>query len=305
MREEPSNLNFEEIAQLIDEWVHIDGVPPGRENLRDKLDILERAVESLRIERRWIENPLPLEIFIQGHARKDRSALRYYFPAGHDSLGSGTPAIQLQPMLLLFLLIYHRSSYKIYDIINGLIHKMWNQLGFLDFQKTQTGVTRCFTNTRFAAHTLRDYGLLKFTRKEAYKTWVLSLPGFLVASKVLEESGGVLELPEVGKEKHFDLHRKILTAWIDLRTYDAMVERLAYICEPNTQVFTTFRDVLQQAYGLLGNYGHAIQDERKSSKKRKQISMEYIKKLEAMPEIEQFYSEFSKCVNVERLLGEL
>jgi hypothetical protein len=305
MREEPSNLNFEELKQLIEGWVYIEGDSPERENFRDKLDILERALESLRIECRCIENQVPLEIFIQGHAHKDHSTLRYYFPTRHDSLGSGTPPIQLQPLLLLFLLIYHRRSYQIYDIISKFIEKIWDQLTFLDFKKTQTGVVRCFTNTRFAAHTLWDYGLLKFTAREAYKTWVLSLPGFLVASKVLEECGGMWGLPEVGKEEHFDLHRKILTAWTDLQTYDALVERLAYICEPNTQVFRTFEDVLRWAYGLLGDYWRVIQDGTKSIKERKQISMEHINQLEAMAEIEQFYSEFSKCVNVERLLRDL
>ena len=305
MREEPSNLNFEELKQLIEGWVYIEGDSPERENFRDKLDILERALESLRIECRCIENQVPLEIFIQGHAHKDHSTLRYYFPTRHDSLGSGTPPIQFQPLLLLFLLIYHRRSYQIYDIISKFIEKIWDQLTFLDFKKTQTGVVRCFTNTRFAAHTLWDYGLLKFTAREAYKTWVLSLPGFLVASKVLEECGGMWGLPEVGKEEHFDLHRKILTAWTDLQTYDALVERLAYICEPNTQVFRTFEDVLRRAYGLLGDYWRVIQDGTKSIKERKQISMEHINQLEAMAEIEQFYSEFSKCVNVERLLRDL
>ena len=85
-------------------------------------------------------------------------------------------------------------------------------------------------------------------------SWVLSLPGFLVASKVLEECGGMWELPEVKKQEHFDLHRTILTAWTDLRTYDAMVERLAHICEPNTQVFRSFDDVLRRAYSLLADW---------------------------------------------------
>ncbi|MCP4611128.1 MAG: hypothetical protein GY845_20660 [Planctomycetes bacterium] len=305
MQEEPSDLNFENLKQLIAEWVYIEGDPPDRENFQDKLAILERAIECLRIKYKCIENPLPLEIFIQGYFRVDRNILHYYFPTKHDSLGSGTPPLQLQPMLLLFLLIYHKQSYRIYDIISGFIHKIWDQLEFLDFKKTQTGVVRCFTNTRFAANTLRDYGLLKFTPKEAYRTWVLSLPGFLVASKVLKEWNGIWDLPTVGKEKHFDLYPSIFTAWIDLRTYDAMVERLAYICEPNTQVFKTFENVLKAAYGLLGSYWKVIQDGTKSIKERKKISMEHIQKLDDMPEIEQFYTEFSKCINVDRLLSGL
>jgi len=305
MREEPAHIYFEQLKQLIDEWIYIEGDPPDCENFKDKLDILDRALESLRVKYRYIENKLPLEMFVQGQALKDKSTLRYCFPPKYDVLGSGTPPIQLQPMLLLFLLIYHKRSYHIYDIISGFIEKIWDQLEFLDFKKTQTGVVRCFTNTRFAANTLRDYGLLKFTRNEAYKTWVLSLPGFLVASKVLEECGGNWELPEVEKKLHFDLHNKIFTVWTDLRTYDAMVERLTYICEPNTQVFRTFEDVLRSAYDLLGSYWRVIQDGTKSIKERKQTSKEHIKRLEKMPEIEQFYIEFSKCVDVKRLLRDL
>jgi hypothetical protein len=206
MRGNPPDINFEHIKQLIDLWVEIDGDPPGRDNLQDKLDILERALESLRIDCRWLENKLPLEIFIQGHTHKEQNTLSYWFPSKHASLGSGTPPIQLQPMLLLFLIIYHKESYQIYDIISNFINKIWDQLEFLDFKKTKTGVVRCFTNTRFAAHTLRDYGFLKFTRNEAYKTWTLSLPGFLVASKVLYKFKGMWELPEFEKWESFDLH---------------------------------------------------------------------------------------------------
>ena len=161
MQEEPSDLDFEKLKQLIAELVYIEGDPPDRENFQDKLDILERAIECLRIKCKCIENPLPLEIFIQGYFRADQNTLRYSFPTQHGSLGSGTPPIQLQPKLLLFLLIYHRESYQIYDIISKFADKIWDQLTFLDFKKTRTGVVRCFTNTRFAAHTLRDYGLFR------------------------------------------------------------------------------------------------------------------------------------------------
>jgi len=305
MQEEPSDLNFEKLKQLITEWVYIEGDPPDRENFQDKLDILERAVESLRIKYKCIENRLPLEIFIQGYFCADQNTLRYYFPTKHDSLGSGTQPIRLQPKLLLFLLIYHRQSYQIYDIISKFIDEAWDQFVFLDFKKTKTGVTRCFTNTRFAAHTLRDYGLFRYTRKEAYKTWVLSLPGFLVASKVLEGYTGLWDIPEIKKEKNFDLHPDIRKAWDYLQTYDELVGRLAYICEPNTQVFDSFAGVLRRAYSLLGDYWRVIQDGTKSIKERKEISIELIKQLEETPVIEQFYSEFSKCVNVDRLISEL
>jgi hypothetical protein len=305
MQEEPSDLNFEKLKRLISKWVYIEGDPPARENFQDKLDILERAIESLRIKYKCIENRLPLEIFIQGYIRAEQNTLRYYFPTKHDSLGSGTPPIRLQPKLLLFLLIYHRQSYQIYDIISKFIDKAWDQFVFLDFKKTKTGVTRCFTNTRFAAHTLRDYGLFRYTRKEAYKTWVLSLPGFLVASKVLEGYTGLWDILEIKKEKNFDLHQDIRKAWDYLQTYDELVERLAYICEPNTQVFDSFEDVLKRAHSLLKDYWRVIQDGTKSIKERKRISFQLIEQLEMMPNIDRFYEELSKCINVDRLISEL
>ena len=38
--------------------------------------------------------------------------------------------------------------------------------------------------TRFAAQTLRDYGLLKFAKGDAYRTWKLSFLGIAVASLI-------------------------------------------------------------------------------------------------------------------------
>ena len=101
------------------------------------------------------------------------------------------------------------------------------------------------------------------------------------------------------------MHSTIRTAWNGLRTYDAMVGRLAYICEPNTEIFTTFKDVLENAYDSLGDYWRAIQDETKTIKERKQISMEHIDRLDAMPRAEEFYSEFSRCVDIDRLIRQL
>lgn len=134
---------------------------------------------------------------------------------------------------------------------------------------------------------------------------IVSLPGFLIASKVLEKFSGTWELPEFEREKNFDLHRDILTAWKDLQTYDRLVKRLAYICEPNSQVFGSFKDVLTRAHFLLGDYWRAIQDGTISIKKRKQISLQYIQQLEMIPNIDSFYEELSKCINVDRLLRDL
>ena len=195
-----------------------------------RIDLLERMLELLRIRNKYLENNLPIELFIKT-ARKPRSVngdewwftigfrklpvlreavkprlvggdrsrgatfftqgnvqvgdggLHFIAPKKIERYGSGTPPIQLQPKLLLYL--FYRNfggEMQVYDIIDTFIKLIWDQLTLLDFKKTQTGVTRRFTNTRFAANTLRAYGLLKFTKREAYKTWMLSLSGLLVAS---------------------------------------------------------------------------------------------------------------------------
>ena len=88
----------------------------------------------------------------------------------------------------MYLLYRHNNKeQKVYDIIENFIKLIWNQLKLLDFEKTKTGVMRCFTNTRFSANKLREYGMLKFTKHEAYKTWVLSFTGIMVASKFLKD----------------------------------------------------------------------------------------------------------------------
>ncbi|HUT30842.1 MAG TPA: hypothetical protein VMX13_13705 [Sedimentisphaerales bacterium] len=305
MRDEPADLNFKELKELIESWVCTEGDAVDRESFQDKLDILERTLACLRIEFKCLENKLPLETFIQGCARKEQNLLSYCFPEKPASLGSGTPPIQLQPMLLTFLLLHHREAYTVYDIIEVFIDQIWDQLHILDFKRTKTGVIRCFTNTRFAAHTLRDAGLLRFTRKEAYRTWVLSLSGFLVASLLVKWSR--MDFAQFSYLVYYAplLHPAIWEACNSVKTYDMFVKVLAQICEPNTEVFSTFDEVLRQAYVLLEKYWRIVQNPSLSVKERKEISMEHVKRLEETPDIQKFYSEFSKCVNVERLLRDV
>jgi len=205
----------------------------------------------------------------------------------------------------MFLLIYHEESYRVHDIIKIFINKIWDQLTVLDFKRTKTGVIRCFTNTKFAAHALRDVGLLKFTVKEAYRTWVLSLSGFLATVVLLKQTAMDFKQLDCSAAFGTFLHPDIQKACDSIQTYDMFVEVLASVCEPNTQVFFTFDSVLRQAQSLLQTYWKTIQVPNLSVKECKEIGMQYIQRLEEMPEIDKFNSEFSKCVNVERLISEL
>jgi hypothetical protein len=109
-----------------------------------KIDIIERLLELLRREQKHFENRVSFERFIQGSICVDADCLHYYFPVKTQLMHSGTPPIRLQTKLLLFLLLHHRSAYRIFDIIDTFIRTIWEQLEPLDFKKTRTGVTRCF-----------------------------------------------------------------------------------------------------------------------------------------------------------------
>ena len=97
----------------------------------------------------------------------------------------------------------------------------------------------------------------------------------------------------------------IQTALTSLQTYDGFVNRLASVCKPNVEVFETFEDVLEKAYGLLNDYWEAIQRPSLSQKERKEESLKRVKQIENLPRIEEFYKEFSTCLNIEKLINDV
>jgi len=291
------------LSGFIEHFVSVNGYlcsPPNV--LQLKIDLLERTLEILRIQQRHLENELPMEEFVQGDIQLSGDKIIFSAPDKSKFLGSGTKPIALQPKLLLYLLYRHQHGYEaVYDIIDNFIKLIWGHLDLLDFKKTRTGVFRCFTNTRFAALTLRDYGLLRFTKEEAYKTWVLSLPGILVASKVME--GNNWEIPPVIQgQYHFDLHPDIRNAFDDLKTYDKFVQRLTLVCKPNTKIFTDFKEGSKRSYSLMADYWKILQDTSISADERKKKSTAKLKQIDQDQEIHDFFSAFSTCVKVGDLL---
>lgn len=303
MDEDLKSIIGDDLIALIDERVKFIGHLPRffsqPNDIRLKIDILDRMIEVVRIHLRHMQNEISFEEFIQGHAGLANDAIIFSEPDRFKSKGTGTKPIHLQPALLLFLLFrFNRYRETVYDIIDTFIHTMWDQLTVLDFKKTQTGVTRCFTNTRFAANTLRNYGLLKFTRKEAYKTWVLSLPGFLVASKVMEQ----------GKRKpttdfSFDLHPDIRSAFDDLKSYGNFVQRLTTICKPTSKVFDEFKEGSKRAYALLSDYWVIINDQSLTKEERWKKSTAKVKRIDQDPEIFAFYEKFLQCLKAGDILS--
>jgi hypothetical protein len=298
----------ENLSGVIDRLVDVRGYGcedlfTVEDGLQLKIDLLDRTIEILRIERRHLDNNLSMEEFVQGKIELSESRIKFTAPEKRKIMGSGTKPIALQPKLLRYLLYRHNNRYgSVYDIINNFIRMIWDHLELLDFKKTRTGVLRCFTNTRFAALTLRDYGLLRFTKKEAYKTWVLSLPGILVASKVME--GKNWEIPPVIQgEYHIDLHPDIRKAFTELQTYNKFVQRMTTVCDPNTNIFKVYQEGSKRSYSLMADYWQILQDSSISAIDRKKKSTAKLKQIEQDPEIKAFFNELSLCLKVGDLLN--
>jgi len=302
---EPNHNELLKAEALIDQIVQVDRGSVWDSDLDLKLDLLERTIELIRIKRKKIKNKFQFEDYLQSDLFADDRSIRFSLPENPKSLGSGSCSIYYQPKLLLFLLLYHREKYQVINIIELFIDKIWDDLKTLDFKKTDTGVFRCYTNIRFAAKTLRDFGLIRFTRKEAYKTWELSLLGFLVASIVLEQDQCKWEVyRESTYHGHF-LQSNIVKAIINVKDYDNFVFNLQSICQPDSTIFNTFEGMLKSSYELLEIYQKILKRKDLNKKQRQEKSSELITKLESLPFIDEFYDEFSKCINVNRILKTL
>jgi hypothetical protein len=219
-------------------------------DLHDRIDILERALEVLRFEIGHPENNLPLKDFLQGRFWVDRGRMRFRTPRLRVDLETFMSPTDLQPLLLQYLLLSHGSRRTILSCIREFLHHIRPQLTILDFERTQTGVTRCFTNTRLAARTLRDMGFLKYGTQQAYKTWELTLLGLVVASGVLMDGDDPGDEPAV----LWKVHPRIEVAWARVATYPTFVHWLTRLCAPNCQVFGTFKATLEEADRLLTDY---------------------------------------------------
>ena len=169
MKSHWSSKDIEAVEALIDRWVVAEDFN-DKPTLDLKIALLALGPSRIKHERQAVGGGVDFETYIQCRVFADIDRLVVVAPKLPEHLGAGTAAIQLQAPLLLFLLLHHRNRFRVLEIIQHFIAKVRPQLAYLDFKQTKTGVIRCFTNTRFAAHVLRDYGLLKFTQREAYKT---------------------------------------------------------------------------------------------------------------------------------------
>lgn len=281
---------LKELELFIDSIVDAHGYGQKEIDSHLKIDLFRRALDQLSVSNKRIENGIRFEEAIQTTFEVKDSKLHFYYPEKRAQLGSGTHPIRLQPKLLQYLLIHHEESNQVYDIIERFIFQVWDDLSDLDFKQTKTGVTRCFTNTRFAANTLRNYGLLKFTQKEAFKTWELSLPGFVVAAKIFKDNDWKLE--KVEQKLGNSINPAITKAWTEIIDFPSFVQTLTSICDGGHQFFNTFGSLLHKCYCLLDEYWSIIRNNKLSQKEKLAQSSIKIKELEGHQDIEKFYKEF-------------
>ncbi len=304
MSKEEYNERIKRVEALIGEFVQVNHSKASNDDLGFKLDVLERTIELIRYKNKRLKNELKYEEFLKCDVLCDAGELHFNDVGRKANFGSGVPQVEYQPKLLLYLLLRHKDKYRVIETIDGFIMQIWEYLDPIDFKKTETGVYRCYTNTRFAAKTLREYGLLKYTVKEAFKTWVLSFPGFLVAAVVMDKYKYHWKVPKFEPNLRLNLHQDIIDVRKEIDSYDEYVKVLAKICKPNVEIFKTFDVFLRVAYKLLGEYWSILEKSEKTISERQKASYAVVQTIENLPEIDEFYEELSKCINLNRILGD-
>jgi len=292
------SCNNDPIEEFLRQTVEPTEIPKNTDDVHYRLDILERFLEEARFRLRHLNNNLQIEEYYQGTVTISEKGMSYSIPEKRYDLGSGHKPICYQPSLLLFLAIHHKEHRKIYDSIDEFISEIWANLEPLDFKKTQTGVHRCFTNVRFAANVLREYGLLKFTRGEAFKFWKLKLSGFVVGACLLDDidpwdiSLPSLELPS-------SLHPKVIQAWLKVKKLDDFLEKLNSICEPFQDIFESFEEVVKKSHEFLILYGEYLNNSSIKLSERSKICSALMTRMESVANYKEFYDEFSANLSIE------
>ncbi|MFZ2654074.1 MAG: hypothetical protein WAX69_04105 [Victivallales bacterium] len=298
------HLKFAPVKDDFDNIFLAEGKPGVEVTLQHKIDLLQNLIDSVRFSHSYKAQKLSLEDFISGKCLIDSGKILFTSSSGKNA-GTGLAPICYQPKLLMYLLLYRRKDHVIYEIIEHFIDKVRPSLGILDFKKTKTGTTRCFTNVRFAANKLREYGFLKFTRREAYKTWELTLPGIAAAANIFLASKDWTITDKSNKTTVPGLSREIIGYALSMHKYDDFKCTLEKICEPNVKVFKSFESILRKIHSGMNFYWSILNDQTLGTEERKEKASELIKQLEQDAELEKFHADFIECLKLEKLIQSL
>jgi hypothetical protein len=279
--------------------------------IRYRLDFLTRLVEVLRFEHGHYTCELPMKVFITRDIFPDKS--RIHVPPAGPSLGElrAFDAIQMQPMLLQYLVTRVDQPETIYDTIEKFIHRIAGDLTVIDFERSLTGVLRCFTNARIAASRLSRYGFIRAAPRDYGRKWVPSLPGLVVAFLLHKH-------PDTYMKRRGDnlsfwiIHPAIRHIWSQVLEYDAFLSVLRAVCIPHRQQFDTFEPMLRSIHKELTRFfkdlmhgEHQERDEVAAAIKNEDVqqAIGVIRQLEKSDRYEDFVREFGLSLQMLDLLA--
>jgi hypothetical protein len=211
--------------------------------------------------------------------------------------------LDLQPRLLVHLLLKRNEGGAVLGLIDSFIASLHPLLRPADFKRTGTGVTRCFTNTRFAAVQLRAAGFLRFTTVERYKTWKLSLLGMMAAVYMLTEK--TWQAKSDPNKLLFRLHQSVEEASRELGRYDTILHTLARVVRTEGETFESFGPFLRLASSQFGRYAALLHDRSPGSNAQlRPECLRIIDELEEDPACSRFMTQLCDCANINKMLEE-
>jgi len=299
----------DDIEALIDRWVAAENFG-GKPTLDLKVALLSLVLEQLKYERQTAEDVVDFETYFQSKIFADTDKLIIAAPLNEKRLGAGKAPIQLQAALLVFLLLHHRNDFPVLEIIKRFIGKVRPQLEFLDFKKNKNRRDALLHEHPVCRACAARLWPTQVHPREAYKTWELSLTGFLVAADIFHKRSKEnvhWNIPANDKEKgvNFDLLPEIRAACDEINSYDAFVARLASICKPDAEVFTSFKEPLEKAYFLLKDYWAILKKHESDPEGSARSQLGADSKTGTRDHQRRFYEEFSQCIQINELLAKI
>lgn len=290
---------LDDLEGLVDRLILDKGFPEPL-TAKQKIDLLERLTEQWRIGKFQLKNELLMEDALDLNWLIQSDRIIVSRPEVMHWFGSGTSPVHLQRRLIEHLLIDHGRTHTVLGVIDTFIARIRRELEPVDFKRTSTGVMRCYTNTRFAAKKLRDVGLLKFTQKEAFKMWLLTLPGFVVAARSYRTT--MPPIRECNKMGGIGLDKFLHDCQESVATYPDFVEALASLCEPDVDIFSSFKPTLKRCHEHLHRYWDVLNDMDMKSADVAKRSGQFIRLIDQTEGYGRFIEEFSASIQSDRLI---
>jgi hypothetical protein len=283
----------------------------------EKLDLLERLLEVTRGVTGYHKNRLDMRSLDGLHVAGTGMELLVKADAQRGlEVAEPYRALDYQLPLMQFLLINSSAGrLSVLRTIEALVSSVHTLLGPADYEKTRIGTTRCYTNARFAATTLRRYGFLQYTYREAYKCWELSFLGILVAAITYEDAGLMFGRVPPGetKQRYFPLHPKVGEALERLQSPKAVAAVIRELCQASGEAFSDFGTVVSAVTaattnlrGVLagpGKMASRSKNPRRAEKLRADAARRLVYKLGQLADVKRFRSQMAVELQLRPLWG--